>query len=306
MRKSSNLFLFSCLFFTAIIVLSTSSYAENNIKFRFLSKELGVSHVSHLNQEPISDIPQGKVIRCWVIDPTKLDVFKKFEEVDLTKVEGNKWELKSPNTGDNVAFEIKYKDDGKIELIKIASYTSPEKVVSSSTNAKTGPAETGFYFGGGGSYAWENFDTDDLEDLGLDADIDDAWGLNAFAGYRIMRYLAVEGNFNWYDDFDANALGVDFQIKIWTLLLDLKAMYPVYNDRLVPYLRLGGGYMDAEVEILNLSEEEEDFAFNLGAGLDYYVMRQVSLGLDGKYVWGTGDLDELEYFVGTINVAFHF
>jgi len=36
------------------------------------------------------------------------------------------------------------------------------------------------------------------------------------------------------------------------------------------------------------------------------VTDQFSLGLDGKYVVGTGDLEAIEYFVGTINAAFHF
>ena len=51
---------------------------------------------------------------------------------------------------------------------------------------------------------------------------------------------------------------------------------------------------------------DSDAAINLGGGLDYYVTDQFSLGLDGKYVAGTGDLDAIEYFVGTINAAFHF
>jgi len=174
-----------------------------------------------------------------------------------------------------------------------------------SINAKASPAEKGFYIGGGASYAWENFDTNDLDPLG-NVDIDDTWGLNAFAGYRFTRHIALEGNFNWYDDFDAKINGLDFQVKIWTLMLDLKAMYPVYNDRLVPYVRIGGGYMKGEIEVGSLDESDGDFAANLGGGLDYYVTDMISLGLDGKYVWGTGDVDDLEYFVGTVNVAFHF
>jgi opacity protein-like surface antigen len=175
-----------------------------------------------------------------------------------------------------------------------------------SLNAEAGPAETGFYIGGGVSYAWENFDTDDIEDQGFNVDVDDAWGFNAFAGYRIMRHLAFEGNFNWYDDFDVDANGFDFEVKIWTFMLDLKAMYPVYNDRLVPYLRSGGGYMDAEIDAGSIDEDESDFAWNLGGGIDYFVTDRISLGLDGKYVWGSGDLDELEYFVGSARVAFYF
>ena len=163
-------------------------------------------------------------------------------------------------------------------------------------NAEAGPAETGFYLGGGVAYAWENFDGE--------FDFDDAWGLNAFAGYRFMRYIALEGNFNWYDDFESGSTNAD--VEIWTLMLDLKAMYPVYNDRLVPYLRIGGGYMDSKASAGSLDASNEDFAFNFGGGLDYYVTDQVSIGLDGKYVVGTGDLDAVEYFVGTLNVAFHF
>ncbi|MGD8993495.1 MAG: porin family protein [Desulfobacterales bacterium] len=166
-----------------------------------------------------------------------------------------------------------------------------------STNAVAGPAEKGFYLGGGLAYAWENFD-----DAGLN--FDDAWGLNAFAGYRLMRYVALEGNFNWYDDFESDSFNVD--VEIWTLMIDIKGMYPVYNDRLIPYLRAGLGYMDAEASAGGLDADEEDLAVNFGGGLGYYVTDQVSLGLDGKYVWGTGDLDDIEYFVGTVYVSYHF
>jgi opacity protein-like surface antigen len=64
--------------------------------------------------------------------------------------------------------------------------------------------------------------------------------------------------------------------------------------------------MDAEIDVGSRDEDEGDFAWNLGGGIDFFVTDQISLGLDGKYVWGTGDLDELEYFVGTVGVAFHF
>ena len=164
-------------------------------------------------------------------------------------------------------------------------------------NAEAEVKEKGFYLGGGVSYALENFDVGEFG-------FDNAWGLNAFAGYRLMRYIAFEGNFNWYDDFTLDPLGVD--IQIWTLMLDVKAMYPVYNDRLVPYLRAGVGYMDKEGSVDSFQSNDTDAAINLGGGLDYYVTDQFSLGIDGKYVGGTGDLETIEYFVGTINAAFHF
>lgn len=179
-----------------------------------------------------------------------------------------------------------------------------------SIHAEADPADTQFYIGGGASYAWENFDTDNLEDANINVDVDDAWGINLFGGYRFTRNLALEGNFNWYDDFDLDAtrgaIRVNAEVKIWTLMVDLKAMYPTYDDKLVPYLRIGGGIMDAEIDVGTIDDDESDFAWNLGGGLDYFVNDQISLGLDAKYVWGTGDLDELEYFVGTASVSYHF
>ena len=164
-------------------------------------------------------------------------------------------------------------------------------------NAEAEVKEKGFYLGGGVAYAWENFDVEGV-------DFDDAWGLNAFAGYKLIKYIAFEGNFNWYDDFTLDLFGVD--IQIWTLMLDVKAMYPVYNDILVPYLRAGVGYMDKEASAGSFEMSDSDAAINLGGGLDYYVTDQFSLGIDGKYIVGTGDLEPIEYFVGTINAAFHF
>jgi opacity protein-like surface antigen len=164
-------------------------------------------------------------------------------------------------------------------------------------NVEAEVKEKGFYLGGGVAYAWENFDDGR-------SSFHDAWGLNAFAGYRLMRYIAFEGNFNWYDDITLDSYDADLQI--WTLMLDVKAMYPVYYDRLVPYLGAGAGYMDKEASAGSFDSSDSDAAINLGGGLDFYVTSQFSLGLDGKYVWGTGDLEAIEYFVGTINVAFHF
>ena len=179
-------------------------------------------------------------------------------------------------------------------------------VFAFSHNVQAEIVEQGFFLGGGASYAWENFDTDELDDMGPDVDIDDAVGFNLFAGYRLMRYLALEGNYNWYDDFRVNVNGFHFDVSIWTLMLDLKAMYPVYNDRFVPYIRLGGGYMSADTDTNGIDFDDQDFAWNLGGGTDFYVTDHVSLGLDGKYVWGTGDLDDLDYFVGTVGVGYHF
>jgi hypothetical protein len=85
-------------------------------------------------------------------------------------------------------------------------------------------------------------------------------------------------------------------------MLDAKVMLPLFENKLVPYLRLGGGYMYTELE----DEDEDDFAWNFGGGFGFFITKNVSLGLDLKYVLGTGDLDKIEYYVGSMIIGFHF
>jgi hypothetical protein len=67
------------------------------------------------------------------------------------------------------------------------------------------------------SYAVEDFDDGDLKKLAGSDTIDNAWGFNLFAGYRLHKHFAVEGNFNWYDDFEAKVDDINFDIRIWRL-----------------------------------------------------------------------------------------
>jgi len=166
--------------------------------------------------------------------------------------------------------------------------------------------DTGAYIGAAASYVWENFesdfDTDSLPGGGGDVKIDNAYGVNLYAGYRFVKFFSAEANFNWYDSFDVKTGSGTYDLDIWTLMIDGKLMCPLFDARFVPYFRFGGGFVSTELE----NEDEEDFGWNLGGGLDFFITPSVSIGVDGKYVWGTGDLDELEYFVGTMGIGFHF
>jgi len=164
-----------------------------------------------------------------------------------------------------------------------------------------------FFAGAGLSYAVEDFDDGDLKKLAGSDTIDNAWGFNLFAGYRLHKHFAVEGNFNWYDDFEAKVDDINFDIRIWSLLLDLKVISPsLWEDRLFPYLRIGAGWMETEVDIRGNTRDGGDFAYNVGLGFDVFVKERISVGLDGKRVWGTGDVSEFNHFVGTLRVAYHF
>ncbi len=91
-----------------------------------------------------------------------------------------------------------------------------------------------------------------------------------------------------------------------TLMFDLKLMLPV-TEQLVPYARIGVGAMEAKLDAHQFgSDTESDMAGNLGAGLDLLFTESLSLGLDGKYVSGTGNVDDINYFTGSIRLTFHF
>jgi len=164
-----------------------------------------------------------------------------------------------------------------------------------------------FYAGAGLSYVREDFDDGDLKKLPGNSNIDNSWGINVFGGYWWIEHLAVEGNFNWYADFDGEVDDIDFDISIWTLMLDLKVISPaLWQDRIFPYFRIGGGYMLSEIDSDNGNSDESDFAYDIGLGCDVFIIDRLSVGLDGKRVWGTGDVSEYNHYVVTVRAAYHF
>ena len=164
-----------------------------------------------------------------------------------------------------------------------------------------------FFAGAGLSYVSEDFDDGDLRELPGNSNIDNSWGINVFGGYWWIKHLAVEGNYNWYADFDGEVGDIDFDISIWTVMLDLKVISPsLWEDRIFPYIRVGGGYLVGEIDSDRGNTDESDFAYNIGLGCDVFVMDRLSVGLDGKRVWGTGDVSEFNHHVVTVRAAYHF
>jgi len=165
----------------------------------------------------------------------------------------------------------------------------------------------GFFAGAGVSYVREDFDDGDLRRLPANSNIDNSKGINVFGGYWWLEHLAVEGNFNWYADFNGEVGDIDFDISIWTIMLDLRVISPaLWEDRIFPYVRIGGGYMIGEIDSDIGNSDESDFAYNVGLGCDVFVLDRISVGLDGKHVWGTGDVSEFNHSVFTVRAAYHF
>ena len=165
-----------------------------------------------------------------------------------------------------------------------------------------------FFAGAGVNYVIERFDDGDLKDFPGNSSIDNSWGFSVFGGYWWIKHLAVEGTFNAYADFDGQtAANADFDVSIWTAMLDVRVFSPsLWQDRIYPYIRVGGGWMDVELDGNSVNSDDSDFAYNVGLGVDFFVAPQVSLGIDGKHVWGTGDVSEFNFVTFALRVAYHF
>lgn len=77
----------------------------------------------------------------------------------------------------------------------------------------------------------------------------------------------------------------------WTLLGQIRWRYPLLDDRLTPYLILGGGYRFTEVEEKSpnspvLFGDDHVPVGTGGGGLEYFVMDNVALGVELKYIFG--------------------
>jgi opacity protein-like surface antigen len=78
----------------------------------------------------------------------------------------------------------------------------------------------------------------------------------------------------------------------WTILAQARWRYPLLDDRLTPYLLAGVGARIAQLETKDSDSplvfgSTEAFTGAVGTGLEYFVMNNVALGVELKYIVGT-------------------
>jgi opacity protein-like surface antigen len=163
-------------------------------------------------------------------------------------------------------------------------------------------ARTGLYLGLGATYTPQVFDLPS----GIDAT--GSAGLGARVGYRLHPHVATELAFEYYDNFELDAGGVDFaEINGWTIGANAKG-YPL-TGRIQPYALLGLGalHLDAEDTLgLGVSDDATEFAARFGAGVDLYATRNLAVNVEVSYVLPTGDLDDFPVLPLTFGVKYRF
>jgi len=191
----------------------------------------------------------------------------------------------------------------------------------------------GFYLGVGGVYGVDFFE-DTIQDAaakrGVHVSLSDTWGVNARVGYRLASWFAVEGMYEYMDNFSTEIDsieigGEDLPVGITladytthTATLNAKLLIPIW--RFHPYLLLGLGaqYYDLEAPgivqdtAFDFSESGWSFAGRPGAGIDIYLTRNILLNVEVCGVLATSnpntvpDIGDLFYLTAGGGLQFRF
>jgi opacity protein-like surface antigen len=157
-----------------------------------------------------------------------------------------------------------------------------------------------------------------LEDFGggLGA-FGDSAGFTFRAGYRLMPYLAVEGLYEYMDDFGLTTTLLDgikarADLRTHNFSIMGKLIFPL--GFVQPYLSGGVGFLNSDSTVkvrrtgreLRVEDSATEFAGRVGAGLDLVATSQLALTLDSGYVLPTERLSDFNYISFGMGVRYTF
>jgi opacity protein-like surface antigen len=143
----------------------------------------------------------------------------------------------------------------------------------------------------------------------------DSAGATVRGGYRLAPYFAVEGLYEYMDDFGlrATTLGgtkVRQDIRTHNFSLMGKAILPL--GFVQPYLSGGVGLLNADHAVKIRGQEfrhggsATEFAGRVGAGIDLVATSHLALTLDSGYVLPMGRLEDFNYISFGMGVRYTF
>jgi opacity protein-like surface antigen len=221
--------------------------------------------------------------------------------------------------------------------------------VAASSHAEDS-AGRNLYLGIGGSYAVEDFEYDDIDfddTFSLKVDFDDSWGLDLKLGYHVNDFISLEAVYDHYAEFKTDqsisesvtvdsttvtgSIGMEGGLDINSVMLAGKLSIPW---KIRPFIIAGAGLMHAGLrgelsaslavngisESVYVSDSDSDTqgCAKVGAGFDFFATDNVSVGVEGAYVFGFEDATfrlnpfsedievDIRYYGFTLGAAYHF
>jgi opacity protein-like surface antigen len=128
------------------------------------------------------------------------------------------------------------------------------------------------------------------QDTNPATDVHDHWGLSL--GANLGRYWGVELSGDTYEllvRFGGRTVG---EYGVGAIVPQLRLRYPLFDDRLVPYVVAGVGvglaqFNDRKPPAYGIPIKDQESVFpvaTLGGGLEYYFADNLALGFEVKYV----------------------
>jgi opacity protein-like surface antigen len=149
----------------------------------------------------------------------------------------------------------------------------------------------GPYVGINAAWGYPLFE-DEIQNVSGDssATVDPSWGLDARLGLRLFSFLAVEGQYEWMDDFEATVFGQKASITGNTFTGNVKFYIPIW--RIHPYALAGIGFTKYKIESSFAPTVKQDlFAGRLGGGADIYLTEKVALNAEVAALLTANDLE---------------
>lgn len=121
-------------------------------------------------------------------------------------------------------------------------------------------------------------------------------------GLDLNRYVGVELAAEGFEVVLARkGLGSVGEYAIYSFIPQLRLRYPIEQGRLVPYGLLGVGLVHAEWNDRkpraapgSIKAKDDSIAAVVGAGIEYFLTRNIALGLESKYLYSPGHEIEVE------------
>lgn len=205
---------------------------------------------------------------------------------------------------------------------KFVAFFLPLVVLSFATRCYgRSPSYSGVYLGVGGSYALEEIDVRSATIAGqkYKPHFDDTWGVNTKLGYHFNDWFALQLDLDFLSDFESedkkSVSGTDtrfeLDLKVTTVMGSFKLSKRFWDVE--PFFVGGLGMMHVKSHAKarngvfeSESSSETDTCTKVGAGLDVHLRKHLTAGLEVSHVWGLEDLDDVEYSMFTLGLAYHF
>jgi len=159
-------------------------------------------------------------------------------------------------------------------------------------------------------------------------DVDsDTFGAAGRGGYRCHPRISAELQFEALADFDgsirengtpSNDSARNFDLELESLVFTDNLKGHLLTGRTQPFVLLGVGFMRMESKARDstggtipgraaqASERTVNVAFRYGAGLDFYLTKNVVMSAEGSYLMPLGKLDGLDYYQFGVGLQYRF